>query len=63
MTRWLYIIFICLFIAGCSKNFKSKVGLVTTGPDEYQVQKNKPLEMPPSYLLQEVPSTAENKAD
>lgn len=54
MTKWLYIVLICFFVASCSKNFKNKVGLVTTGPDEYKVTKNKPLELPPSYLLQEV---------
>lgn len=46
------IILLALFmVAGCSKKMKHKVGLVTTGPDEYKVQKNKPLEVPPHFDL------------
>lgn len=46
------IILLALFmIVGCSKKMKHKVGLTTTGPDEYKVQKNKPLEVPPHFDL------------
>lgn len=38
-------------IIGCSKNTKKTLGLVETMPDEYQVKKNKSLEIPPIYQL------------
>lgn len=48
------IIILTLFIAtGCSKKMKQKVGLTTTGPNEYKVQRNQPLEVPPHYHLPE----------
>lgn len=40
-----------LAIASCSNKFKQKVGLATIGPNEYQVQKFKSLEIPPHYEL------------
>ncbi len=52
--RWFYILCIALVLTSCSKKFKEKVGLTTTGPDEYQVQKNKSLETPPQYLFNKV---------
>jgi len=39
-------------IAGCSKNTKKTLGLVETMPDEYQVKRNKSLEVPPIYQLE-----------
>lgn len=39
-------------IAGCSKNTKKTLGLVETMPDEYQVKRNKSLEIPPIYQLE-----------
>lgn len=38
-------------LSGCSQKTKEKIGLVTTGPDEYQVITNKPLDVPPHYNL------------
>ena len=40
-----------LSIIACNTKFKEKVGLSTTGPDEYQTQKAKSLEIPPHYEL------------
>jgi hypothetical protein len=34
---------------GCSSKTKKTLGLTETMPDEYQVQRNKPLEVPPHY--------------
>lgn len=51
--RIFIIIFTLFFVAGCSNKLKQKIGLVTTGPNEYKVQKNKPLETPPHYDLPE----------
>ena len=45
------VIFVCFAITGCSSKFKQKIGLVTAGPDEYQVRKYKSLEVPPHYEL------------
>ena len=39
-------------IAGCSKNTKKTLGLVETMPDKYQVKRNKSLEIPPIYQLE-----------
>ena len=39
-------------IIGCSKNTKKTLGLVETIPDEYQVKRNKSLEVPPVYQLE-----------
>jgi len=52
------LLFTCLFlIAGCSQNTKKKLGLTETMPDEYKVQRNKSLEIPPSYKQKQAPNT------
>lgn len=38
-------------LSACSAKTKEKIGLITTGPNEYQVQSNKPLDVPPHYDL------------
>lgn len=45
------IILSLLALAGCSNKFKKKVGISTSGPNEYRVEKNKPLDFPPHYEL------------
>ena len=40
-----------LLISGCSQKIKQKLGITTTGPNEYAVEKQKPLEIPPQYDL------------
>lgn len=44
-------IMIMLVLSSCSKRVKETIGIVTTGPDEYQVQRNKSIEVPPHYDL------------
>ena len=46
------IIFLALIIStGCSSKAKKKLGVTTIGPNEYQVTKLKPLDVPPHYDL------------
>jgi hypothetical protein len=45
------IILSILALAGCTNKFKQKVGITTTGPNEYRVEKNKSLDFPPHYEL------------
>ena len=53
MRIFLVIIAILPLLTACSKRMKQKIGLVTTGPNEYLVERQKPLEMPPHYDLPE----------
>ncbi|WP_341756924.1 MULTISPECIES: DUF3035 domain-containing protein [unclassified Candidatus Tisiphia] len=46
---WLFAILIAL--SACNKKVKETIGIVTPGPDEYKVERNKTLEMPPHYDL------------
>ena len=50
MKKLLYILSITLMLSAC-QSMKNKMGLTTTGPDEYQVQRSKTLETPPHYDL------------
>jgi hypothetical protein len=46
------LLFITLVItSACSKSLKEKIGITTSGPNEYKVQRNKSLEVPPHYDL------------
>lgn len=46
------LLFITLLLtSGCSKSLKEKIGITTSGPNEYKVQRNKSLEIPPHYDL------------
>ena len=47
-------------IIGCSKNTKKTLGLVETMPDEYQVKRNKSLEVPPVYQLENSKASKNN---
>ncbi len=47
-------------LSGCSSKMKEKIGMVTTGPNEYQVQTNKPLDVPPHYDLPPPTASASN---
>ena len=38
-------------LSGCSKKLKEKVGFATPGPNEYSVNREKALEIPPHYDL------------
>ena len=41
-------------ISSCSSKAKQRIGLTNSGPNEYSVTKNKPLEMPPHIEPKEV---------
>jgi hypothetical protein len=50
--RIIFLLFVTLFItSACNKALKEKIGITTTGPNEYQVQRSKSLEVPPHYDL------------
>ncbi len=52
--RVLVLVIIALFtLSACSKKMKQKIGLSTTGPNEYLVERQKPLEVPPHFDLPE----------
>lgn len=51
MTKYISIIASILLISGCTPKIKQKLGIVTPGPNEYAVEKNKALEIPPHYDL------------
>ncbi len=49
-----FLLMTILFVfAACNQKLKHKVGLSTTGPDEYKVQRANPLEVPPHFELKE----------
>ncbi len=60
MKKILFIIASSILFVACSKNSKKILGLTETMPDEYQVQRNKSLEMPPHYSLK-APTKDEEK--
>lgn len=45
-----------MLLASCSNAIKQKVGIETAAPDELQVQKQRPLYVPPHYELPEPPT-------
>ncbi|WP_347938729.1 DUF3035 domain-containing protein [Rickettsia oklahomensis] len=48
----IFLLFTVLLItSACSKKLKETVGILTAGPNEYQVQRAKALEVPPHYYL------------
>jgi len=51
MNKILPILAITIALCACSPKTKKMIGLTTSGPDEYQVQKQKPLFVPPHYEL------------
>lgn len=51
MTKYIAMIAAALFISGCTPKMKQKLGIITPGPNEYAVEKNKSLEIPPHYDL------------
>lgn len=42
---------VLLITSACNKKLKERVGISTAGPNEYQVQRSKALEVPPHYYL------------
>jgi len=51
MQKYIFIIATMLVLSACSNKIKQKLGVVTTGPNEYAVEKQRPLEIPPHYDL------------
>lgn len=52
--RIIFLILATLIVTtACNKRVKETIGIVTPGPNEYRVQRNKPLEVPPHYELPE----------
>ncbi|WP_410521589.1 hypothetical protein [Candidatus Tisiphia endosymbiont of Nedyus quadrimaculatus] len=50
--RIIFLLFTTLVtLSACNKKVKETIGIVTPGPDEYRVQRNKTLEVPPHYDL------------
>lgn len=52
MYKLILIIAALIMTSSCAK-MKEKMGVTTTGPNEYEVQRNKGLEVPPHYDLPE----------
>ncbi len=50
MYRIIFLISLLALTTSCGK-MKDKLGLTTTGPDEYKTQRTKTLEVPPHYDL------------
>ena len=59
MKKYIFIIATMLALSACSTKMKQKLGVVTTGPNEYAVEKQHPLEIPPHYDLPAPGSIAE----
>ncbi|BFD46020.1 MAG: hypothetical protein DMENIID0002_06660 [Rickettsia endosymbiont of Sergentomyia squamirostris] len=50
--RIIFLLFTTLVtLSACNKKVKETIGIVIPGPDEYRVQRNKTLEVPPHYEL------------
>lgn len=50
--RIIFLLFTTLVtLSACNKKVKETIGIVTPGPNEYRVQRNKTLEVPPHYEL------------
>ncbi|MEY3196784.1 MAG: hypothetical protein RLZZ59_150 [Pseudomonadota bacterium] len=53
MKNVLVILASLLLLSACSNRMKQKIGIATSGPNEYAVEKNRPLEVPPHFDLPE----------
>lgn len=51
MKKTYSILLLAICVTSCNRTTKEKIGVVTIGPNEYQVQSNKALEIPPHYNL------------
>ncbi|WP_394355831.1 DUF3035 domain-containing protein [Candidatus Trichorickettsia mobilis] len=58
----LQIMLMLALLSSCNKRVKETIGIVTPGPDEYQVQRSKAIDVPPHYYLQK-PTDAPNTTD
>ncbi len=60
MYNSISVFFISIFLLACSGKVGRSIGMVETMPDEYQVTKAKPLEVPPHYELVAIEETHTN---
>ncbi|ABV74899.1 hypothetical protein A1C_03045 [Rickettsia akari str. Hartford] len=51
MKKIFLLLTVLLITSACSKKLKETLGISTAGPNEYQVQRAKTLEVPPHYYL------------
>jgi hypothetical protein len=51
MRRYFLLFTSLLVLSACDNKVKETIGVVSTGPNEYRVQRNKPLEVPPHFYL------------
>lgn len=51
MQKILLLIVLSLLTSACSNKTKKSLGIIETMPDEYQVKRNKSLEVPPHYRV------------
>ncbi|MGC0371370.1 MAG: hypothetical protein DGJ47_000056 [Rickettsiaceae bacterium] len=51
-----------IIISGCSSDMQTKLGIKKTMPDEYQVSKNKTLEVPPYLQNKSVQSNVKKES-
>lgn len=51
MKKFFLLFTVLLITSACNKKLKETVGISTAGPNEYQVQRAKALEIPPHYYL------------
>jgi hypothetical protein len=50
-------------LSGCSNSTKKMLGITSSGPDEYQVTSNRPLEMPPHFDINSVRKEKDNREE
>lgn len=60
LNRFLLILAL-ISLNACSNKVKDTLGINSSGPDEYSVGTNKPLEMPPHFNLDDIEKPKENK--
>ncbi len=61
MQKILFTIITVLLLTSCSKSAKRTLGLTENIPDEFQVTKAKPLEVPPHFNLSKTDHKIETK--
>jgi hypothetical protein len=59
MRRYFLLFTSLLVLSACGNKVKETIGVVSPGPDEYKVHRNKPLEVPPHFNL---PSSVKSDA-
>ncbi len=62
MSRYFLLLSSLLILSACNNKVKETIGVVTPGPNEYRVQRNKPLEVPPHFDLPPVKTHIEGKS-